>query len=145
MPYKSNEEAREAAKERMRKMREKKREGVTKGVTLAGVTGQGVTGLPPAWQVVVDYLRRDPGNLAKFQAISGSLGKYSEGVYFGGLSVQEIGDVVGSGPPVAHEVRQTVETRDYCGRLRGPMELRDVTPLCGRADEHTHSVLSEAS
>ena len=54
MPYKSSIEAREGAKERMRKMREKKRVGVTEGVTLAGVTG-----LPPAWQAVVDYLQGD--------------------------------------------------------------------------------------
>ncbi|MDP2727066.1 MAG: hypothetical protein Q8P59_05945 [Dehalococcoidia bacterium] len=141
MPYKSSEEARGAAKERMRKMREKKHEGVTKGVTLEGVTGQGVTGLPLAWQAVVDYLKGAPGNLAKLQAISGSLGKYSGQVYFGGLSMQEVGEGgIGNGPPVGHEVFSAPLDRDHCGRLRGPLDLIDMTPLCKRTYEHMHQV-----
>ncbi|MDP2727275.1 MAG: hypothetical protein Q8P59_07000 [Dehalococcoidia bacterium] len=138
MPYKNSEEQKKANKEANKRWRDKRREGITEGITKEGITGEGIT-LPLAWQAVKDYLKRD--NLVKMQAICGSLGKYGEQVYFGGLNIQEVGAVIGSGPPVGHEVFSAPLDRDYCGRLRGPMDIRDVTPLCKRTDEHAHLVV----
>ncbi len=103
MPYKSKEEARVAARGRMRQWRANK--GVTLGVTKVGVTEQGVTRLPPAWQAVKDYITRptirEPSNLERMQRICGSLGKRADDVWFGfgGLTAQDIGEVIGILPP----------------------------------------------
>lgn len=137
MPYKNKG----ATKEAMKRYRERQREGITEGITKAGITGKtegGITGLPPAWQSVVTYLKRSPDNLGKLQAVAGSLGKLSDQVWFGALNMQEVGEVVGAGVPVLRQGLTSVE-RDHCGRLRGPMDILDVTPLCGRTDDHVHS------
>ena len=71
--------------------------------------------VPRDWRNLIAYLER-PGNLARMQAICGSLGRYAEQVFFGGLTMQRIGEVIGTGLPVVHEaMRAGPVRRDYCG------------------------------
>ncbi len=104
MPYKDEEQERLAA--RLRKQRQRAK-GVTEGVTLEGVTSQGVTGdLTGPWLTVAEYINR-PGsgpmtNLERLQHISGSLSKYADQVWYGlgGLTMEDIGKVIGTLPPM---------------------------------------------
>ena len=134
MSYKNPEEQRAANKEANKRWREK-RKGITEGITKTGITqgitakmGEGIT-VPPAWQSVVTYLRRSPDNLGKLQAVAGSLGKLSDQVWFGALNMQVVGEVVGAGVPVLRQGLTGPVERDHCGRLRGPMDIRDVTEV----------------
>lgn len=69
--------------------------------------------IPQDWAKVIEYIER-PGNLDKMKAIIGSLGRYADQVWLGGLTVKEIGDVIGGGPPIVR-IAPKAEPRDYCG------------------------------
>lgn len=59
--------------------------------------------LPPEWAHVRDFIRSESSGMPKLerlQRIAGSLGKYAEGVYFGDLTMGEIGKVIGVLPPL---------------------------------------------
>ena len=90
MPFRSKEKKREATKEAMRRLRGK---GITSGIT------------DPHWQHLIDYINRpEPEGtmpyLERHQRIAGSLGKLADQVEWGGLSVQEIKEVIGELPPL---------------------------------------------
>ncbi len=112
MPYRDEEQERLAA--RLRKQRQRAKgvtegvtegvtsQGVTEGVTLEGVT-EGVTDLTGPWLVVAEHINTPcPGmpNLERLQRISGSLGRYSDDVWYGlgGLTMSDIGKVIGTLP-----------------------------------------------
>ncbi len=116
MPYKSEEAQREAARLRMQRMRARgvtlgvtSSQGVTdpsisEGVTLESGVTQGVTGeLTGPWLTVAEKINTPcPGmpNLERLQRISGSLGKYTDDVWYGlgGLTMGDIGKVIGTLP-----------------------------------------------
>ena len=79
------------------KMRERKRQGRVKPVS--NLTGQDVKPIDPEWQHVKDWLLADPGvgmnRLERLQRIAGSLGKLADDVWFGGLTMGDIGRVIG--------------------------------------------------
>jgi len=120
-PYKDPKQEREAARERMQRMRAKgvtSKQGVTdpslsEGVTLeAGVTS-GVTGtLTGPWLVVAEKINTpcpDMPNLERLQRIAGSLGKHADLVWYGlgGLTMEDIGKVIGTLPPMVGIERRT--------------------------------------
>ena len=96
--------------------------------------------LDAGWRVVISMISR-PRGLEKMQAICGSLGKYAEQVWLGqtGITIKDIGEAIGVGAPIVPNPAPRGSSRDYCGRLRGAIEVRDVTPLCERTDEHAHA------
>lgn len=103
MPYRDKEQEREAA--RLRKQRQRSRPDVTPSdVTPSAV--EDVTpevALPPEWAHVRDFIRSESSGMPKLerlQRIAGSLGKYADGVYFGDLTMGEIGRVIGVLPPL---------------------------------------------
>ncbi len=75
-----------------------------KGVTSPGRDIEGVTPLDPGWQHVKDFILHDPPEnkgmprLERLQRIAGSLGKYADDVYFGELTMGDIGKVIGTKP-----------------------------------------------
>ena len=82
------------------KMRERKRQGRVK--PMSNLTAQdakpAVKPIDPDWQHVKDYILSEcPGmpRLERLQRIAGSLGKYADDVWFGGLTMGDIGRVIG--------------------------------------------------
>jgi len=59
--------------------------------------------LPDPWEHVKDFITRPSNskmpNLEKLQRIAGSLGKYAGEVWLGDLTMQDIGEVIGTLPP----------------------------------------------
>jgi len=103
----------EASKLRMQRYR-KRNKSVTESVTYSpnsvtinadNVTHSpdGFTSPPPeseqpdAWRKLGEFIKRG-NNLEKLQRIGGSLGKYSNEVWMGGLNLLEIGSVIGTKP-----------------------------------------------
>ena len=110
MPLKGSNKA-AYQKEYMRKKR-----GLTSGLTETGLTSEaGLTALEQIkredtmkdkeWQHLIDYINRPSPKgtmsyLERHQRIAGSLGKLADQVEWGGLSVQEIKEVIGELPPL---------------------------------------------
>jgi len=94
----SKEAKREATRERVKRYRAKK-DVTLNYVTPSVVVTPDVTPLPSEWQVVKDFISRESNskmpNLEKLQRIAGSLGKYADEVWFGELSMGDIGRVIG--------------------------------------------------
>ena len=87
--YKDKEKQREYNKKRMAKVR-----GNTEGNT-GSPTPESEQ--PDAWKKLSEFIKRG-NNLEKLQRIGGSLGKYSNEVWMGGLNLLEIGSVIGTKP-----------------------------------------------
>ena len=118
MPYKDETKRKEADRERQRKHREGVTDGCDKGVGVTeaslsegvteveGMSHPDVTPLPPGWQHVMDFIKRESNtsmsNLEKLQRTAGSLGKNAGEVRFGlsGPTFEEIGKVIGALAPL---------------------------------------------
>ncbi len=119
MPYKDEEARKEAGRERIRRYRALHQgvtleQGVTEPVVSEGVTSlSGVTGtLTGPWLTVAEHINTPcPGmpNLERLQRIAGSLGKYADQGWYGlgGLTMEDIGRVIGTLPPMIGIERRT--------------------------------------
>ena len=102
MPY-TNKEAR---RDYMRDYRKKKSVNPLEASDY-GITGDNrednVNRVDPAWEHVKEFIQRPSPrmpNLERLQRIAGSLGKNAHEVWFGNLTMQDIGQVIGTLPPV---------------------------------------------
>jgi hypothetical protein len=108
MAYKDKEKEREAARLRKQKQRmSRPKEDVTPLVTPSIETVAELHPQDKAWAHVKEYIQSEsPGmsRLERLQRIAGSLGKYSDQVYFGvnseglQLTMDQIGKVIGTQP-----------------------------------------------
>ena len=97
MPYKDKGKQRDATRRAVAKYRQ--------GITSEGITSEkpvipeASNPIDPSWQHVKGWLLADPGvgmpRLERLQRIAGSLGKYADDVWFGGLTMGDIGRVIG--------------------------------------------------
>ena len=101
-----DDKKREQARLRKQKQRDRERDIAPQCDTLSvtldpDLSRTNVT--PYDWEHVKEFIQRPPNskmpNLEKLQRIAGSLGKNADAVWFGDLTMQDIGAVIGTLPP----------------------------------------------
>ena len=90
------------SKKKMRDYMRGKRTGITDTIGITGITKEGTM---KEWQHLKEFIERTAPEgtmsyLERHQRIAGSLGKLADQVEWGGLSVQEIKEVIGELPPL---------------------------------------------
>ena len=99
MPYKDKEQQKEAVKRAV----QKHREGITQEPAIPTepdipVIPDVIPKLSPEWAHVREFISRPQSgrmtNLEKMQRVAGSLGKNAGDVWVGGLTMEDIGEVI---------------------------------------------------